>query len=692
MKNFFEHQDIARKNTFRLVVLFSLAVLLTILCVYFVTVIAIEGQALWNPMAHDGVTTASWINFDALLLSAVATISVVGGGTFFKIRRLARGGGSLVCEELGGRFIDFRTDDLAEQRLINVVEEMSIASGVSVPLLYVLDKEAGINAFAAGFTPNNAAIAVSRGCLELLNRDELQGVVAHEFSHILNGDMRMNIRMIGILHGILMLAVTGRVLLRLSVAGSSGRSRSGRNSGGGVIWLALAGVALFVIGYVGRFFGALIKSAISRQREYLADASAVQFTRNPKGLAGALMKIGGYSDGSRIRSPQADEVSHIFFGNALEESWLNTLFATHPPLKKRIRRIDPHFSGAFRKVEKPKRLVEKMRDDSPRWNLPGNLGKSARPAGAAGIAAGAQLAADGGSPAREQPRDQTRRMKLDADTVVGSTGQTSQEHVDYARDALEAIPPQIREAARDPYSAAAVVFALLIDVDLDTRKSQLEVISKQLTRGLAQETRGFVQQLEELDPLYRLPLVEILVPALRQMSRDQHQMFTGILDKLILADQQVSLFEFSLEKLLKHRLEASHGAGGRRVAQYYTLTPLRNDVVLLLSHLAHAGHDEIAAAELAFREGVDCLKNATIRKKAQLMAESRCSFEALDAALDRIAQTTNAVKQKIVDATAHCVLADKEVTAEEAELLRAICEVIDVPLPPFLPDLAAEEN
>lgn len=687
MKNFFNHQDVARKNTFRLVVLFGLAVLLTIVAVYFVAVIAIEGQALWHPVAHDGVTTASWFNLEALMLAAIGTLALVGGGTFWKIHQLARGGGSLVCEQLGGRFVDFRTDDLAEQQLINVVEEMSIASGVSVPLLYVLDDESGINAFAAGFTPNNAAVAVSRGCLEMLNRDELQGVIAHEFSHILNGDMRMNIRMIGVLHGILMLAVTGRVLMRMAFHGSGRRSRSSRD-GGGVIWLGVIGLALFIIGYVGRFFGAVIKSAISRQREYLADASAVQFTRNPKGLAGALMKIGGYSSGSRIFSPEADEMSHLFFGDALEESWLNSLFATHPPLKDRVRRVDPSFSGAFPKVKKPKQLEQRQKQaDQPRWEIP--LTKQDLKPGAAGLAAGAMgLAADGGSPPpQRQSGGSNRRMKLDADQVVDSLGQTSEEHVAYARGALDAIPQSIRQAARDTYSAAGVVFALLMDVDPSTREAQFGVIQRQLTSGLADETRRFAHQLEGLDPVHRLPLVEILVPALRQMSAGQHDMFVKILDLLIHADNRVTLFEFSLEKLLKHRLEASHGAGGRRVAQYYSLTPLRNDVILLLSCLAWAGHGDSGGAEVAFREGTNCLQNASVRNKADLLAKSRCAFDDLDPALDRIARATNGVKQQIVKATAHCVLADKEVTVEEAELLRAVCEVIDVPLPPFLPEL-----
>jgi Zn-dependent protease with chaperone function len=664
MKNFFEHQDVARRNTVRLIVLFGLAVLLTIVAVYVVIIIGFYGGTS-NFQGVDSILF--WWHPQAFLMASVGTLLLVGGGTAWKIRQLARGGGSYVCEQLGGTFIDFRTDDLDEQVLINIVEEMSIASGVSVPLLYVLDNEPGINAFAAGFSPNNAAIAVSRGCLEMLNRDELQGVVAHEFAHILNGDMRMNIRMIGVLHGILMLALAGRVIMR--AAASGGRRRSSRNSGNGALYLLAVGLALFIIGYVGRFFGQMIKSAISRQREYLADAAAVQFTRNPKGIAGALKKIGGYSYGSAIDSSNADEVSHLFFGNALSgSSWINSLFATHPPLKKRIRRIDPEFHGAFPKFEEREQLpAPETKRRSGRYEV----------AGAAGLAGAAAMANDGGSGRARSGQ----HIKANADDVMNSLGQTSEEHVAYARTVLDAIPEQIHEAAHDTYSAAGVVFALLLDPDMSTRQVQLDILEAELTAPMAKETHHYMELLEDLDPRHRLPLVEILVPALRQMSDKHHEQFVIILDKLIMADDHVTLFEFALEKLLKHRLKSE---SGRRVAQFYSIHPLREDIKLLLSHLAYAGHDQTSEAVLAFNAGTAHIKNGKVRNKLDLMGRGNCSLEQLDRALDRIALTTNAIKQQIVDAATHCALADGEVTVEEGELLRAICEVIDVPLPPFL--------
>jgi Zn-dependent protease with chaperone function len=705
MKNFFEHQDAARKNTARLVILFSLAMLLTITGVYFITLLSVKGYHIYNhynpalgmPAEYQD-EMAIWWDFRAFVFSIFCTAIVVGGGTLWKIRQLARGGGSLVCEQLGGRFVDLRTDDFREQRLINVVQEMAIASGVSVPLLYVLDRERGINAFAAGFTANNAALAVSRGALDLLSRDELQGVIAHEFSHILNGDMRLNIRMIGVLHGIMMLAVTGLTLIRVGFGRSAAGIRPRNDSEGGGLPLAVVGAALVLIGYGGRFVGKTIKSAISRQREYLADASAVQFTRNPDGLAGALKKIGGWPAGSKIDSMHAEQVSHMFFGDGFDESlWVRWLFATHPPLKERIRRIDPYFSGAFPIVNM------NNRGESP--VSPGDFGEPTaeqremqtkqeqqeqkkQKAGqfAADLAVAGAVLADGGSPLRDEAGETARRGLNSADALQ-SAGKLSQQHVDHARELLDAIPDEIREAARDPFGAAGVAFALLLDPIPEVRAAQIDLLATELTAGLAEETRRAAQLLQNLEPTLRLPLLEILVPALRTMSQTQYTRFMEILGKLIDADHKVTLFEFALKRLIEHRLQASHGAETRRVAQYYSLSPLRRDSMILLSCLAHAGSDDPAGAEFAFAEGVKAISIGETNPEDQmaLLAGDELSFERLDAALDRISRANNGIKHRIVRATAACVLADQNVSIEEAQILRVMCEVVDVPLPPFLP-------
>src|SRR5262245_17240777 len=329
--DFFQQQDSARRRTFLLVVYFVLAA---------VILIALGDRLVLVVGLYGAGKPVSWWQPELLLLVAAGVGVVVGGASAFKVAQLASGG-QAVALMMGGAEVPGTTTDPREKRLLHIVEEMALAAGVPVPPVYVLD-EPGINAFAAGYAPGDAVVAVSRGCLNFLTRDELQGVVAHEFSHILNGDMRLNVRLIGLIFGIIALSLIGRMLML-----TSGRRSSGRNNSGA--GLVLLGLGIFALGMVGAFFGRLIQAAVSRQREYLADASAVQFTRNPDGIAGALKKIGGLQEGSRIENPRAEEVGHMFFASAFKHG-VTGLLATHPPLEDRIRRIDPSFTGEYPEV------------------------------------------------------------------------------------------------------------------------------------------------------------------------------------------------------------------------------------------------------------------------------------------------------------------------------------------------------
>ncbi len=362
--DFFARQDQARKKTKLLIFYFTVAVGLIILMVYGIGLAAFAGvqarQHNSNRYNYEQPPPLVLWNPQIFLGASLLTLAVVAIGTAYKTSQLSGGGGN-VAESLGGRLVGSNTTDLNERKLLNVVEEMAIASGVPMPQVYVLNNEEGINAFAAGHTPGDAAIGVTRNCITKLSRDELQGVFGHEFSHILNGDMRLNIRLIGILFGILCLATIGRILL-------NARSGSNRNNA-----LPLAGLGLIIIGAIGVFFGRLIQAAVSRQREFLADASSVQFTRNPAGLSGALQKVGGY--GSRMWSPNAPDAGHLFFGNALSDAFLGAL-ATHPPLEERIRAIDQTWDGKFKRLtdDRPEKLFERV-SDAPRSPMPGAFGK-----------------------------------------------------------------------------------------------------------------------------------------------------------------------------------------------------------------------------------------------------------------------------------------------------------------------------
>ena len=349
--DFFARQDHARRQTVKLLVLFAISVAVIIAAVYFVAVLAIHGSGggytRVGPHGRMSITPMSYWDPSVLLAVAFGTGVVIALGSLYKVAELASGG-EVVAQMMGGRPVDPQSTDPAERRLLNVVEEMALASGVPVPPVYVMDNEPSINAFAAGHQPSQAVIAVSRGCLEYLTRDELQGVLGHEFSHVLNGDMRLNLRLIGIVFGILSLSIVGYYVMRSAGWAGSSRDRDDRGGSGSAIFFV--GLALFVFGYLGVLLGNIIKAAISRQREFLADASSVQFTRNPAGLAAALKKIGGLAEGSRIRDAHAQEISHMFFGDAFAGSFFN-LFATHPPLEERIRLLDPNFDNTFTPTE-----------------------------------------------------------------------------------------------------------------------------------------------------------------------------------------------------------------------------------------------------------------------------------------------------------------------------------------------------
>jgi Zn-dependent protease with chaperone function len=345
--DFFQRQDNARRRT-RWLVAYFMGAIFGLACTFYIVSLAPyfhahpeQAGSFWHPQLFQ------WVVGVVLVITAAGSVT-----KFAKLRK----GGKAIALALDGRPLTATPAiDPDERELQNIVEEMSIASGLPMPAIYVLDREPGINAFAAGFRPEDAVVGVTKGAMEFLTRDELQGIIAHEFSHILNGDMRLNLRLVSWLHGILWIALIGRGLLegaRRCIPWNS-EENDLKKAGLGLFFIgSFVGMIIFGVGSAGAFFGRLIKSAVARQRELLADAAAVQFTRNPMGLANALKKIGGLGHGSRVRSPMAEEASHMFFGNGLRTSWFG-FFSTHPPLKKRIKLLDPTFDGRFPPVTFP---------------------------------------------------------------------------------------------------------------------------------------------------------------------------------------------------------------------------------------------------------------------------------------------------------------------------------------------------
>ncbi len=622
-----------------MVLLFASAVLSTVAALY----LAATGLLLYFDIRpqQPGLGPLLWRPEVFAWVSSV-TVGIISLGSLWKIFSLGRGGGAGVATSLGGRRVDSATEDLAEKRLLNVVEEMAIASGTPVPEVYLLDAERGINAFAAGFSVDDAAIGITRGALETLSRDELQGVVAHEFSHILNGDMRLNLRLMGVVHGILVLSLIGYWILRLG-----GNSRgNGRGKGSPVL---LVGLAVWVIGGIGLLFGRMIKSAVSRQREYLADASAVQFTRNPDGVAGALKRIGAVAQGSRLESAHAEEVSHLLFSRGRGAPWTSWL-ATHPPLADRIRRIDPQFDGRFDRVA-ASRPAES--DPAPRETTSG----LERLEGLLGPAVVAPAA------------------------VVASVAHPTPATVAYASAFLSSLPPPLHGLVHGS-GARAVVLALLLDEREGVRARQLGRLP---TGGsLRREVGDAWHQLRELPATGRLPVLDLALPSLRQQSREQYDELMATVDQLILADDEVSLFEFCLRRALRTHLEAHYSAQkDRRRVERYALPAVDGECARLLSALARAGHQDEAEAAEAFAAGWRQLGE---RMPLQaLRPQPECDFGHLDTALDELLTVALPKRRLLVAACAAVVGFDGQVTLEEGELLRAVVDGLECPMPPLLP-------
>jgi len=638
--NFFQQQDSARRKTFQLVVYFVLAILILIALVYGLLL------AFSIYSAHEPV---SWWQPELLLLAAPGVGLVVGGASALKVAQLASGG-QAVALMMGGKEVPGTTTDARQKRLLNVVEEMALAAGVPVPPVYVL-QEPSINAFAAGYAPGDAVVAVSQGCLDYLTRDELQGVVAHEFSHILNGDMRLNIRLIGLIFGIMALSIIGRILMYTSGGRSSGRN----DSRGGLV---LLGLGVFVLGLVGAFFGRLIMAAVSRQREYLADSSAVQFTRNPDGIGGALKKIGGLAEGSRIDNPQAAEAGHLFFANAFGRG-LTGLLATHPPLVERIRRLDPQFDGQFPEV-RPVGVDREELGGSRPGRVPPFAGMPRLP----GL-----------------PQVPVSVLGL-ADEAASRVGQVDPEGISYAQALHDGMPDVLRVAAQEPFSARAVVYALLLDPRADLRQLQLTQLKAGAEPHCFAETLRLVAPVQALPDTQRLPLLDLAMPALRQMSPHQHRAFRAQIEVLIIADQHLSLFEYTLRCVLHRHLDAQFLPQRQARPVHSSPQKLTHQVATVLALLAWEGQPEPDQAARAFDAGMRGYVSG--EHTHRLLPREQCSLAEFDAALQTLNQSVPAIKRRIVVACTACILANQQVTIREAELLRGICDTLDCPLPPLV--------
>jgi Zn-dependent protease with chaperone function len=667
--DFFEHQEVARRSTRRLVALFALAVVCVVVAVNAV------GAALYFsfllPAGH--AWSAASLPNGFFLTNTLVVVGLIAGGTAVEMSALSSGGDA-VAKMVGARPVDPSTRDLLDRRLLNVVEEMAIASGVPVPRVFVMDEESSINAFAAGHSINDAVIAVTRGTLTRLSRDELQGVIAHEFSHVLNGDMRLNMRLIGVLFGLTMVAMAGRFLLE--VAGRS-RSGSGRGGGGALAVLFFAGVTLWVLGYIGVFFGRLIKAAVSRQREFLADASAVQFTRNPDGIGGALRKIGGLSAtgdlGTRIDHPRAEALSHLFLG-AARPAFVRGLFATHPPIGERVRRI---FGRSVEMLPAPEDQVAlalgglaPAAESAPRSPIQFVPTAGAGPA----VAPSVERFPDALSPVANLVAAPVAAAARITDAVGTMNPPRS---ADFALDEPQrAALAALRGAAADALRSQWLVLALLIDLDTALRAQQRAVLAEAYGADALPVIDAYHGRIQQLPPGARQPLVDVAMPALRKLPPEARGRLLRLAHALILADGRLSVREFLLYTILKRRLGPD--AGRPVPVRHRSVAALPHEAALVLSLTAVVRAP--ARAEHAFNAGALLLGGADLR----LTPADAIRLDDVTVALDRLNQLAPLAKPALIKAVTATAFVDGETNWRAASTLRMICAALDAPLPPQL--------
>jgi Zn-dependent protease with chaperone function len=666
--DFFARQDQARRHTVWLILLFALAVLCTIAMVYVVV------QITWLYVASDmdAADSFRWWRPTLFLVVTLITGVIVALGSLFKIAELASEGGAGIAVSLGGREVLPTTDNFFERRLRNVVEEMAIASGTPVPAVFVMERERGMNAFAAGHRPSEAVVAVSKGAMEALTRSELQGVVAHEFSHILNGDMALNLHLMGVLHGLMGIAMTGRVLVE-AVGDSSRVSNSRSGKGGGII--LLFGFALNVVGSIGVFYCRMIKACVSRTRERLADAAAVQFTRNPEGLGNALIKVGRIDTGSRIRNPRAEEVSHCFFATGIRL----TGFATHPPLEQRIRWLMPSFDGVFTRasLEDLRRevgLIEAAPPEALVEEKPDVVDFFTNPTRAAVSAAILHHGVKRPQPSVQfsSPRD-----------LLDQVGKPMQEHVDHARALIKSIPSEVRHHLEDAHGACTVIYWMLLDEDGDARSLQLDLLATRLEEQLLAKLNASRPMLQVLTPELRLPILDLALPALRTLSDAQYAEFRKVIDALVLVDGRISLTEFAVRKLLRHHLDPEFGLAPRRPkVNYYALRGLAQEASRVLTQLARSGDAELGVAREAFDAAVDSLRST--KGEYRWVETGPQDWEQLDEALSKLQTGSFKVKRWFLGAALVCMTRDRQMTLAEVELFRVIADLLDCPVPPWV--------
>jgi Zn-dependent protease with chaperone function len=647
--NFFESQAQARRQSRHLILLFVLAVLII---VGILNVAIGYSVLLFLSIFRDNPPAGLNDMHPAIFYSvSLVTLLFIGYNSLQRMRQL-RQGGPAVARLVDARRVTRTTQHHLEKRLLNVVEEMAIAAGTPVPRIYIMDHERGINAFAAGYSDSNAIIVVTRGALFCLDRAELQAVIAHEFSHILNGDILLNIRLMGVLHGLTAVGALGSYLIR-NVSSSVQHHTDIR----GVVISWFFGAILMIIGYLGLFFARLIKTAVSRRREILADAAAVQFTRLSAGLVGALNKIRGQLFGSQLAGRHAEALSHMLFSDGFRVGLLPDLLQTHPPMEQRILHIDPTFdlSTPLPNVEVPPPIeIEQARQQQTSANRQKE-----------------QEAA-----ARQFETIEYKNVNTPAG-IIESIGHPHSEHLAYAVALHDSVPEVMLNALGDRNWAQAIVFALMLDTDEQARTHQHEILQRHAPLGLITKIIDAYGWITGLGSEYHLPLLYLALPALHDLSTKARQDFLGTLERVINADQVVTLREYVFDTILTSRLSEDEPG----IVRFHTVQDVMPDCAIILSLLCHAGKMAESEKPAAFANGMMKLGLTSSR----VLDKSMITLQDVQQALAHLKSLHPLLKFRVLDACTGTIFTNKDVSCSEAEVLRAVAEAMACPMPPLLP-------
>ena len=662
--NFFQEQEHARRHTLVLVVIFAVAILtLIVMTVLFITGLDVYFDHV--PVAVFLSSPFDYVQAKYFYLTSIAVLGIVISGSLYKYAQLS-GGGKTVAIALGGQQVNRNRANRQEQKLLNVVEEMAIASGISTPTVYLLRGDE-INAFAAGLTFDDAVIGVTQGCIDKLEREELQGVIAHEFSHIFNGDMRLNLQLTATLHGILLIGIIGEFIFRSS--GSKGsRSSSGRNKGGGgVPYFLVLGAGLMVLGYVGTFFGSLIKANVSRRREYLADATAVQYTRYPRGISGALKKIAYFS--SKLHSPAAEVYSHLYFAEGVSSLFSN-LTATHPPLKKRIKKVEPSWNGKFPDYSRSRNIKDRKH---AKEKLDKEAARKARAEKVNMAVAGREL--DQNSDVKSRRRSKKERFVQGAiAAAMMQVGTMHEDTIEEVQKEISELDKRILDRLNEPLGAQAVLLSLLYD---GAYKDELYGVVQEENPYLLLEFASFQRENHKGLKKQSSLIVSLSLNALKSLSVEQYKRFKKIVEAFVTADKKVTLFEWSLQYIIQRPLEMHLGLRAVPKKSSNHLGAIKSEVEVIYSMLAQAQYDD----EIEAQEAFDVTKRKLKAGALEYVPREQIDHEKFIGAVLAIERAKPAIAERIFEGVLYSVKHDGKVSAEEDTFIHAVAQLMQVPLP-----------